>query len=81
MEYDALNHARNVTYPTDVNGERKIIIPTYNKSGALYKVDLKDKSGAAAVSYVDRIAYDAKEMPLNLIMERLYCISTTRKNS
>jgi RHS repeat-associated protein len=64
MEYDAQNRARSVTYPQDVNGERKILIPSYNKSGALYKVDMKDTALSAPVNYVERIAYDAKGQQL-----------------
>ncbi len=60
LEYDALNRVTKMTYPEDVGSERKILLPTYNRSGALDKVDLKDNSGATAVNYVERIAYNAR---------------------
>jgi RHS repeat-associated protein len=60
MEYDALNRVKKMTYPEDVDTERKIMIPTYNKGGALTKVQLKDTEVATPVTYVDRIAYNAK---------------------
>ncbi|MGN6645402.1 MAG: RHS repeat domain-containing protein, partial [Cytophaga sp.] len=58
MEYDALNRVRSVTYPEDVNGERKVLTPTYNRSGALTSVAMDGDT------YVDRIAYDAKGQQL-----------------
>jgi RHS repeat-associated protein len=64
MEYDALNRTRSVTYPQDVDGQRKILLPTYNKGGALTKVDLKDTALSSPVNYVDRIAYNAKGQQL-----------------
>lgn len=58
MTYDALNRAMNVMYPDDVNGNRKILTPTYNKAGTLLSVDFD------GVEYIKEVAYDAKGQPL-----------------
>ncbi|MBX9853538.1 MAG: hypothetical protein K2X86_17480 [Cytophagaceae bacterium] len=60
MEYDGLNRVKKMTYPQDQASQRKIIIPTYNKAGALTKVDLKNTEASSTVNYVERIAYNAK---------------------
>ena len=52
--YDALNRPIEVTYPQDVDGERKKLIPRYNRAGALEAVALDD------ADYVRHIAYNAK---------------------
>jgi RHS repeat-associated protein len=52
--YDALNRATSVTYPEDVEGNRSILMPTYNRAGTLKSVTLDGKS------YVEQIAYNAK---------------------
>jgi RHS repeat-associated protein len=52
--YDALDRAISVQYPADVTGARKQLVPAYDRSGALARLDL---DGA---SFVTRIAYDAK---------------------
>jgi len=52
--YDALNRPTEVTYPQDVEGDRKQLIPRYNRAGALEAVALD------AADYVQRIAYNAK---------------------
>jgi RHS repeat-associated protein len=52
--YDALNRITSLRYPTDVDNQRKILTPGYNRAGALESVKL---DGAA---YVERIAYNAK---------------------
>jgi RHS repeat-associated protein len=54
IEYDALNRVRTLTYPEDLESERKQLIPTYNKSGVLTNVILD------GTTYIDRIAYNAK---------------------
>ena len=64
MDYDALNRAKSITYPQDVAGERKILTPSYNRSGALYRVDLQDTAFSSYVNYVERIAYNAKGQQL-----------------
>lgn len=53
-EYDALNRVTKVTYPEDANNNRKIGLPTYNRAGALEKVEF------AGTDYVKHIAYNAK---------------------
>jgi RHS repeat-associated protein len=52
--YDALNRITRHTFPTDVEGRRRELRPTYNSAGALERVRLDD------TVYVQRIAYDAK---------------------
>lgn len=52
--YDALNRIKTMKYPQDVDGERKILKPTYNRAGALESVKLDD------AAYVERIVYNAK---------------------
>jgi RHS repeat-associated protein len=52
--YDALNHVTQHVLPTDVEGRRRELHPTYNRAGGLEQVRLDD------TVYVQRIAYDAK---------------------
>jgi hypothetical protein len=54
MEYDALDRVTKMTYPEDVNGNRKVMTPTYNKGGNLQKVDFD------GTEYVKEIAYNAR---------------------
>jgi RHS repeat-associated protein len=54
MEYDALNRTKKMVYPEDVDTERKELIPTYNRAGALEKVSWNGNS------YVEHIAYNSK---------------------
>ncbi len=60
MEYDALDRVTLLTLPEDLSAERKEIIPTYNKAGALEKVDLYSPAGPTTTNYVENIAYNAK---------------------
>jgi RHS repeat-associated protein len=63
MSYDALNRVKLMTYPEDVENQRRKIIPHYNHAGALESVALeRTDAGGAAVSdiFVQRIAYNAK---------------------
>lgn len=53
-QYDALNRPVNVTYPEDVNGQRAVLTPRYNRAGALEAVELDGEP------YVTQIAYNAK---------------------
>ncbi|MFJ5304863.1 SpvB/TcaC N-terminal domain-containing protein [Streptomyces sp. NPDC088350] len=52
--YDALNRVVRQLLPTDVEGRRRELRPTYNRAGALEGVRLDD------TVHVQRIAYDAK---------------------
>lgn len=52
--YDALNRVKNVQYPLDVDGSRKLLVPKYNRAGALENVQMDGST------YVERIAYNAK---------------------
>lgn len=54
MEYDALNRVTKLTYPEDVDAERKELVPVYNRAGALEKVSLDGNP------YVEHMAYNAK---------------------
>ena len=54
IAYDALNRVKTTLYPMDVDGERKLLHPHYNRAGALESVEL----GGAI--YVESIAYNAK---------------------
>ncbi|HXA02799.1 MAG TPA: RHS repeat-associated core domain-containing protein [Cytophagaceae bacterium] len=60
MEYDALGRVTKMTYPEDVDSQRKILLPSYNRAGHLVSVDMKDTAIATAVNYVERIAYNAR---------------------
>jgi hypothetical protein len=53
--YDALNRAKALAYPRDVQGNRLELRPSYNEAGALERVDYA--SGSVCV---ERIAYNAK---------------------
>lgn len=53
-KYDALNRPVRVQYPGDVNGQRSLLEPTYNKAGVLEQIRLDGEV------YVQRIAYNAK---------------------
>ena len=54
MTYDALNRAKLMHYPQDVEGNRKELRPQYNRAGALERVELD------STTYVEQIAYNAK---------------------
>jgi RHS repeat-associated protein len=54
MEYDAMNRVTKMTYPEDVETERKEFVPTYNRAGALESVKMNGND------YVNHIAYNAK---------------------
>jgi hypothetical protein len=52
--YDGLDRSRQVIYPQDKSGTRKVLEPTYNKAGSLQAVDLDGST------YVEHIAYNPK---------------------
>ncbi|MDP3928691.1 MAG: RHS repeat-associated core domain-containing protein, partial [Bacteroidota bacterium] len=54
MLYDGLNRINEITYPEDASSNRKVLVPTYNKAGALCKVAFD------GTEYVKEIAYNAK---------------------
>ena len=54
MSYDALNRVKIMTYPQDVDDDRRKLIPYYNRAGALERVALDGDL------FVERIAYNAK---------------------
>lgn len=63
ISYDALNRVKLMTYPEDVENQRRKVIPHYNRAGALERVAL-ERAGAVSVPlndiFVERIAYNAK---------------------
>ncbi len=60
MEYDALNRLTRLVYPENTEEERKILLPVYNRAGALESVQVRAHAGALAETYVERIAYNAR---------------------
>jgi RHS repeat-associated protein len=58
FQFDALNRAIEVTYPADINAVRKVATPTFNRAGALEKVEFD------GTPYINHIAYNAKGQPL-----------------
>jgi RHS repeat-associated protein len=54
LSYDALSRVKTMTYPQDVTGGRKLLVPIYNEAGALEHVEVD------GTAYVDHIAYNAK---------------------
>ncbi|MEO0824385.1 MAG: SpvB/TcaC N-terminal domain-containing protein [Cyanobacteria bacterium J06639_16] len=54
MTYDALNRVKQMRYPQAVTGNRKTLLPEYNRAGKLTRVVLD------STPFVEHIAYDAK---------------------
>ncbi len=54
MEYDGLNRPRKIISPEDQDAERKETIPTYNRAGALQKLNFDGED------YVNEVAYNAR---------------------
>jgi RHS repeat-associated protein len=54
MRYDALERPLQIIYPADVNGHRAVLVPRYNRAGALEHVGLDGDT------YVEQIAYNAR---------------------
>lgn len=52
--FDALNRPTQTIYPEDINHVRKVATTTYNRAGALQKLEYD------GVDYIEHIAYDAK---------------------
>src|SRR5690554_4012601 len=52
--FDALNRPTETTYPADINNERKVATTTYNRAGALEKINFD------GTDYINYIAYNAK---------------------
>jgi RHS repeat-associated protein len=53
--YDALNRARRIRYPEDVEGRRRELVPRYDRAGGLQSVTLDGEA------FVEHIAYNAKK--------------------
>ncbi len=63
LSYDALNRVKVMTYPEDVENQRRKLVPHYNRAGTLESVVLeRTGAGGAPLSetLVERIAYNAK---------------------
>ena len=62
--YDALNRVQWSDYPEAANGERHRLRPTYNRAGAVERIELEgplDANGSGPRQvYVERLAYNAK---------------------
>lgn len=54
MRYDALNRATMIIHPEAVTGQRPVLVPGYNRAGALERVTLNGET------FVEQIAYNAK---------------------
>jgi RHS repeat-associated protein len=54
MSYDGLSRPIEVTLPLDLDSQRKLVVPTYNRSGAMETISLDGEV------YVSRIAYNAR---------------------
>jgi hypothetical protein len=54
MAYDGMGRPTTITLPQDVSGGRKLVTPSYNRSGAMESIALD------GTAYVSRIAYNAK---------------------
>lgn len=52
--FDALNRPTEMIYPADVNGQRAVLTPTYDRAGNLAQVDLDGDP------YVEQLAYNAR---------------------
>ena len=62
QEYDALNRIRKAVYPEDRNGQRKEMIPKYNKGGALLSLKMDN------TEYVKEVAYNARGQRILIAM-------------
>src|SRR5690606_31873889 len=60
--YDGLNRVRKSILPEDVDSERKEMVPTYNRAGALEAIAFD------GTDYVRHIAYNAKGQRVLLAM-------------
>ncbi len=78
--YDALNRPKQIHYPEDVDGERKVVIPTYNRAGALESISLNspfegfglepaERGQGDVIAGVKHIAYNAKGQRTLIIYE------------
>lgn len=54
VDYDALNRVRRLQYPTEANGRRRGLIPSYSAAGALERLELDGEA------VIDLVAYDAR---------------------
>lgn len=59
-ELDALNRLKRVTYPEDVEGKRRFLVPRYNRRGDLQSLELSTDGLSDARLVVRHVAYDAK---------------------
>jgi len=70
--YDALNRPKQIFYPEDVEGGRKVVTPTYNRAGALESISLSsplEGGQGGVIAGVKHIAYNAKGQRTLIIYE------------
>jgi len=58
--YDALNRVKRVTFPEDVSGDRKVLVPLYTRHNALEQVHIVEQNGTVDRPFVVHIAYNAR---------------------
>ncbi len=60
MAYDALDRVTRTKYPTDVDGDRKVLRRTYDRGGAIQGIELVPDGGDGdPETYVADVGYDA----------------------
>jgi len=65
MQYDALNRPVSIEYPEDKDEERKILVPSYNRAGALERVSFD------STEHVKHIAYNALHISRKLYKKQV----------
>ncbi len=60
MLFDAHNRVRHATMPEDVAGDRKELVPSFARNGALEALRLSSQGGTVAETIVEHIAHNAR---------------------
>ena len=76
--YDALDRVKTMQYPRDAGGRRAVLRRTYNRAGAVARVEIDGQA------YMERVAYDARDQRVlvvygNGVMTRLAYDPTTAR--
>jgi RHS repeat-associated protein len=58
--YDALNRIQHAIFPEDVSGNRKTLIPSYGRNGALQGLRVRNDGDAQTEEFIAHIAYNAR---------------------
>jgi RHS repeat-associated protein len=58
--FDARNRVRHATLPEDVTGDRKELVPSFARNGALESLRLLSQGGAVEETIVAHVAYNAR---------------------